>query len=214
MRGRLLPCGQSAVLVELEGLSDVMALHGALRARRGKLTGLLDLVPAATTVLVVARDPAALPSLRREVAEVLRRAQPPPPGARADSGVTVRVEVRYDGADLDEVASLTGLTRAEVVRAHTCAPWTVAFCGFAPGFAYLTGGDTRLEVPRRREPRTRVPAGSVALAGTFSGIYPRSSPGGWQVIGHTDAVVWDTDRDPPALLRPGDAVAFVDVTPW
>ena len=111
--------------------------------------------------------------------------------------------VRYDGPDLDEVARLTGLTHAEVVAAHTGTPWRVAFGGFAPGFAYLVGGDPRLHVPRRDRPRPSVPAGSVGLAGEFSGVYPRSSPGGWQLLGTTDAVLWDADRDPPALLAPG-----------
>ena len=94
--------------------------------------------------------------------------------------------------------------------AHTSQPWTVGFCGFAPGFSYLVGGDPRLQVPRRAEPRTSVPAGAVGLAGSFSGIYPRSSPGGWQIIGETDAVLWDVERRPPALLQPGSRVVFVD----
>jgi KipI family sensor histidine kinase inhibitor len=100
---------------------------------------------------------------------------------------------------------------AAVVQAHTGTAWTVGFGGFAPGFSYLVGGDPRLQVPRHDEPRTRVPAGAVGLAGAFSGIYPRPSPGGWQIIGQTDAVLWDVDRDPPALLRPGATVQFVDV---
>ena len=114
----------------------------------------------------------------------------------------------------DEVARLTGLTTEQVVAAHTATPWRVGFGGFAPGFAYLIGGDGRLEVPRQSEPRTRVPAGSVALAGEFSAVYPRESPGGWQLIGHTSkdtAELWDVDRDPPALLRPGMWVQFRDV---
>jgi KipI family sensor histidine kinase inhibitor len=118
--------------------------------------------------------------------------------------------VTYDGPDLDDVTRLTGLSRAEVVAAHTGTPWRVAFGGFAPGFAYLVGGDPRLRVPRRVRPRPSVPAGSVALAGEFSGVYPRSSPGGWQLLGRTDTVLWDVDRDPPALLTPGTIVRFVD----
>lgn len=127
----------------------------------------------------------------------------------AGSARTVEVPATYDGADLDEVAALTGLDPDAVVAAHTGTPWTVAFGGFAPGFAYLVGGDERLRVPRRPEPRTAVPAGSVGLAGEFSGIYPSASPGGWQLIGRTDVVLWDLDRDPPALFRPGDWVRFV-----
>lgn len=115
----------------------------------------------------------------------------------------VELAVQYDGPDLAEVARLCRLS-ADVVAAHTGRPWRVGFAGFAPGFAYLVDGD-----PRRTEPRTAVPAGSVGLAGAFSGIYPRSSPGGWQLIGRTDAALFDVDRDPPALLRPGAWVRFV-----
>jgi KipI family sensor histidine kinase inhibitor len=118
------------------------------------------------------------------------------------------IDVVYDGADLDEVGRITGLGAAGAVAAHTGAPWRVAFGGSVPGFAYLIGGDPRLEVPRREQPRTRVPAGSVALAGEFSGVYPRETPGGWQVIGRTDAALWDIDRDEPALLTAGMTVRF------
>jgi len=121
------------------------------------------------------------------------------------------VPVHYDGPDLEAVAAHTGLTPAEVVSAHTGMPWRVAFGGFVPGFAYLVGGDPRLVVPRRESPRARVPAGAVGLAGEFSGVYPRASPGGWQLVGTTDLVLWDVDRDPPALLRPGVVVRFVEV---
>jgi KipI family sensor histidine kinase inhibitor len=120
----------------------------------------------------------------------------------------VEIAVVYDGPDLAEVARLTGLDEEAVVAAHTGTPWRIAFGGFAPGFAYLTGGDPRLAVPRRDEPRTTVPAGAVGLAGEYSGVYPRPSPGGWQLIGRTDAVLWDADRDPPALLTPGGTVRF------
>jgi KipI family sensor histidine kinase inhibitor len=122
----------------------------------------------------------------------------------------VEIPVTYDGPDLDDVAVLTGLTRDGVVAAHTGTDWRVGFGGFAPGFAYLVGGDPRLRVPRRSEPRTRVPAGAVGLAGEFSGIYPRESPGGWQLLGTTDVVLWDADREPPALLVPGTIVRFVE----
>ncbi len=117
--------------------------------------------------------------------------------------------MRYDGPDLDEVARLTGLSPEEVAARHVQAEYVVGFLGFAPGFAYLLGGDERLRVERRAEPRERVPAGSVALAGPYSGIYPRESPGGWQLIGSTTAVLFDATRDPPALLSPGDRVRFV-----
>ena len=123
------------------------------------------------------------------------------------------IEVRYDGEDLARGRPTSpGSPSAEVVAAHTGTPWRVAFCGFAPGFSYLVGGDPRLRVPRRDEARVRVPAGAVAIAGEFSSIYPRVSPGGWQLLGHTDAVLWDAAADPPAVLRPGAVVEFRDVT--
>jgi KipI family sensor histidine kinase inhibitor len=118
--------------------------------------------------------------------------------------------VHYDGADLAELAGLLGTEPAELVRRHTGAEWTVAFCGFAPGFGYLTQDGGGWDVPRRSTPRTTVPPGSVALAGEFSGVYPRESPGGWQLIGRTDVAVFDLGRDPAALLRPGIRVRFVD----
>jgi KipI family sensor histidine kinase inhibitor len=127
-----------------------------------------------------------------------------------EAGDEIEIPVTYDGPDLADVTSHTGLSEDEIVAAHTGTPWTVAFGGFAPGFAYLVGGDERLVVPRRESPRTSVPAGSVGLAGEFSGVYPRSSPGGWQLIGRTDAVMFDVDRDPPALLAPGAHVRFVE----
>jgi KipI family sensor histidine kinase inhibitor len=124
----------------------------------------------------------------------------------------IEIPVHYDGPDLAAVARLTELSVAEVIAAHTGSDWRVAFCGFAPGFAYLSWGDPRLAVPRRQQPRTSVPSGSVALAGEFSAIYPRSSPGGWQLIGHTDMVVFDVAREPPALLQPGMTVRFVEAS--
>ena len=208
------PCGDAALLVEVTGLDQVLVLHGAIESRRSQpgFAGLVDLVPAATTLLLIADGPAAVPRLREHVVEVLHDLDGPAAvGGTTQTGEILRIAVRYTGPDLEEVAGLTGLTPREVVVAHTSHPWTVGFCGFAPGFSYLVGGDPRLEVPRRAEPRTRVPAGAVGLAGSFSGIYPRSSPGGWQIIGETDAVLWDVERRPPALLQPGARVEFVDV---
>ena len=201
---RLLPCGETALLLEVDGLDDVLALHAALAA--AALPGVVDLVPAARTVLL-RLDPAvtAVPTL----AAAVRRLPPAPRSARR-TGELVEVPVVYDGPDLEEVGALTGLGARGVVAAHTGQTWTVAFAGFAPGFGYLVGEDDRLHVPRRRDPRTRVPAGAVALAGGFGGVYPRSSPGGWQLVGTTDARLWDVDREPPALLRPGVRVRFVE----
>jgi allophanate hydrolase subunit 1 len=190
---RIRPCGDRALLLDCGSLAEAQGWFAAL-------TDHAEAVLGAQTVLLRG-EPSAL-------REVVRRTSPAPPGVVA--GPTAEVRVTYDGPDLAEVAGLTGLTVDEVVAAHTGTPWTVAFGGFAPGFSYLVGGDPRLEVPRRATPRTAVPAGAVGLAGTFSGVYPRASPGGWQLIGRTDAVLWDVERDPPALLPPGTVVRFVD----
>ena len=139
------------------------------------------------------------------------RATEPADRAAAPATEPGVIAVHYDGADLADVAEATGLTTREVILAHTEQVWTVAFAGFAPGFGYLVGTDDRLHVPRRATPRTTVPAGSVGLAGEFSGVYPRSSPGGWQLIGHTETVLWDIERTPPALLQPGTTFRFEQV---
>lgn len=200
---RLLPCGDSGLLVELADLEDVLALYAELVEDVPE--GVVDLVPAART-LMLRLDPARTDPDR--VARAVREVEPQP-GQRPDAG-RLDVPVTYDGEDLAEVGRLTGLGERGVVEAHTAQEWTVAFCGFAPGFGYLVGTDDRLTVPRRDVPRTRVPARAVALAGEFSGVYPRESPGGWQLIGHTTLQPWDLDRDPPALLVPGVRVRFVE----
>lgn len=208
MRFRLLSCGDAAVLVEVDGTAQVLALHAAVDAERpGEL---LDLVPAARTLLVQVRPGTPLAPLRRRLGELAEATEPGERSLESDAEELV-VPTVYDGEDLDEVAELTGLSVPEVVDAHTGTPWRVAFSGFAPGFAYLTGGDARLQVPRRTEPRTRVPAGAVALAGEFSGVYPRESPGGWQLLGSTDLTLWDESRDPPALMTAGRLVRFEQV---
>ena len=199
---RVLPSGSTALLVELDDLDAVLALYAALADRPPD--GVVDVVPAARTVLLVT-DPAR--TTLAAVAEAVRTTAPRP-DARA-AGDVVELPVHYDGADLAELAGLLDLSPAELVQRHTGAGWTVAFCGFAPGFGYLTQDGGSWDVPRRSTPRTRVPPGSVALAGEFSGVYPRESPGGWQLIGRTDVAVFDLDRDPAALLRPGVRVRFV-----
>lgn len=200
---RLLPCADSALLVELADLEEVLALYTALVD--DPPDGIVDLVPAARTLLL--RIDPALTDVG-QVARSVRRARPQR-GARPESG-HVEIPVHYDGEDLAEVGRLTGLGERGVVEAHTGQEWTVAFCGFAPGFGYLVGCDERLRVPRRSTPRTRVPAGAVALAGEFASVYPRESPGGWQLIGHTSLRPWDIERDPPALMVPGVHVRFVE----
>jgi KipI family sensor histidine kinase inhibitor len=199
----VLDYGDQALLLQFDSTAEVLAWTSALRD--GKLPGVLDIVPATRTVLVKLDGP-RYQSVTRHRLRTLRvtpdAVQAAPPDDR-----TV-IDVVYDGADLAEVADRTGLTTAQVINAHTARPWRVGFGGSAPGFAYLVGGDPRLAVPRRSEPRPSVPAGAVGLADEFSGIYPRQSPGGWQLIGHTDAVLWDTDRRNPALLTPGMWVKF------
>jgi KipI family sensor histidine kinase inhibitor len=201
---RALPCGSAGLLLEMGSLDDVLAVYAALA--EAPPPGVVDLVPAARTLMLhldsSSTDPA---SVERAV-----RAVTPRPGARA-GGELVEIPVVYDGEDLDEVGQLTGWGAAGVVERHTADRWTVAFCGFAPGFGYMVSDAGEWSVPRRSTPRTRVPPGSVALAGEFSGVYPRQSPGGWQLIGRTDLTVFDLDRDPPALLTPGTRVRFVDV---
>lgn len=204
-RVELLPYGDRAVLVELDSTAEAVAYAAALRARGAAAIG--EIVPAARTVLVVASEGVALADLRQVLADV----SPEPDVAHGDDSPLVEVPVTYDGEDLADVAELTGLSVDDVVAAHTGQTWRVAFGGFAPGFGYLLGEDERLHVPRRTEARTRVPAGAVGLAGEYSGIYPRASPGGWQLIGRTDAVLWDLERDPAALLSPGVRVRFVRV---
>ncbi|WP_199921634.1 5-oxoprolinase subunit B family protein [Intrasporangium calvum] len=209
---RLLPMGDAAILVETDDIDAVLAIDAALapfaEAGEGVWAEVDDLVPAARTLLVVARPTTDLAALDRAVRAAAAGARL---GQAPGEGRVIEIQVRYDGPDLADVAALTGLSPEAVVAAHTATRWRVGFGGFAPGFAYLVGGDPRLEVSRRPDPRTSVPAGSVGLAGKFSGIYPRASPGGWQLIGTTDVVLWDADREPPALLTPGSMVRFVEV---
>ena len=194
------PAGDRAILVELPSLDAVLSLQAQLTAH--PQPGQIDVIAAAGTVLVTADSPEAARALVAHVRSLDLEAP-----AETESTL-VTIDVVYDGEDLDEVAALTGLDRGGVVAAHTGQLWTAAFAGFAPGFAYLTGQDSSLAVPRRRSPRTAVPAGAVALGGAYSAVYPRQSPGGWQLIGRTDAAMWDLGRESPALVRPGDTVRF------
>jgi KipI family sensor histidine kinase inhibitor len=200
--------GDQALLLEFDSTAEVLAWTDALR--EAELLGVLDIVPASRTVLVKLAGPRYQAPTRQRLAK-LRVTAEALAEASTPHEADIEIDVVYDGADLDEVARLTGMTTDQVVAAHTGTLWQVGFGGFAPGFAYLIGGDKRLNVPRQSEPRTKVPAGSVALAGEFSGVYPRESPGGWQLIGRTNAELWDVDRDPPALLRPGMWVQFREV---
>jgi KipI family sensor histidine kinase inhibitor len=199
----VLDYGDQALMLQCGSTAEVLAWVDALRD--AALPSVVDIVPAARTVLVKLDSPRFQGVARRRLRTMRVTAAAEAP---ADRAADVVIDVVYDGPDLAEVAAHTGLTTAEVINAHTCTMWRVGFSGFAPGFAYLVDGDARLRVPRRSEPRTSVPAGSVALAGEFSAIYPRQSPGGWQLIGHTDAVLWDLERPSPALLTQGMWVQF------
>ena len=202
MADTILDYGDRALLLQFDSTAEVLAWSAAVRD--AAIPGVLDIVPAARTVLLTLDSLHGQSAVRAQLG-TLRVAADAVSAEPTDPAV---IDVVYDGADLAEVAQRTELTTAQVIEAHTAHPWRVGFCGFAPGFAYLVGGDPRLTVPRRAEPRPAVPAGAVGLAGEFTGIYPRRSPGGWQLIGHTDAVLWDIDRPNPALLTPGMWVQF------
>jgi KipI family sensor histidine kinase inhibitor len=203
---RFRPAGPSALLVEVDSLAQVRALHARIEEERarGWAPDLVDVIPAARTVLLdgVPDQPALAGQLRSWKVAPLT----------SGSGRVVEIACRYDGPDLADVAGQWGVPPERVPAIHAGLAHEVAFCGFAPGFPYIAGLGGGHETARRDQPRSSVPAGSVALGDEYTGIYPRTSPGGWQIIGRTDAVMWDSDRDPAALLQPGDQVRFVDVT--
>ncbi|MCV2490691.1 allophanate hydrolase subunit 1 [Geodermatophilus sp. YIM 151500] len=196
----VLPCGDRALLLELADPGAVRAVAAALQ--RDPLADQEEVVPAARTVLVrLGRPPRDADVRAVRDRALVDPVEGPPPGE-------VALPVVFDGPDLAEVAERTHRSTGQLVEALTATEFTVAFTGFTPGFGYLTGLPDELHVPRRATPRTRVPAGSVGLAGPYAGAYPRASPGGWQLVGRTDAVLFDVDRDPPALLVPGARVRF------
>ena len=201
-RVRILPSGPRAFLAEYGSLDEVM--HVIARVNASPPEGIVDIVPAARTILVTLQhgiDPRTMSASFTDT-------------FTADAGPmtispVVAIAVQYDGADLHDVARSCEMSVDDVVRLHNEAEYTVAFCGFVPGFSYLVGLNPRLHVPRRATPRTRVPAGSVAIASEFSAVYPADGPGGWNLIGSTDAIMWDDDRSVAALLPPGTRVRFV-----
>ncbi len=191
--------GADAVLVDVDGTEAALSLAAHVRDHPGPALA-VEVVPGAATVLF---DGVA----DRE--ELSRRLRSWTPGPVPAPGAVVELATTYDGADLAAVAEAWGTDTAGVVARHQDTAFVVAFCGFSPGFAYLSGLPARLAVPRLDTPRTRVPAGSVGLAGEWCGVYPSASPGGWQLLGRTDAALWDVARDDPALLSPGTRVRFV-----
>ncbi|NKE55817.1 5-oxoprolinase subunit PxpB [Lentzea sp. PSKA42] len=188
-------CGTDALLVEVDSLTEVSAVRAALQG----LEGIEELVPAARTVLVKG----ALNQVREALKDIDLTKVP----TTHPSEVTI--PVIYDGPDLGLVAETAGISQDEVVTLHTDAVYEVAFCGFAPGFAYLTGLPESLQQPRLDSPRTKVPQGSVGIAGEFTAAYPRATPGGWRLIGRTEITLFDPKAETPALLQPGDQVRFV-----
>ncbi|MEU4405579.1 allophanate hydrolase subunit 1 [Streptosporangium sp. NPDC023963] len=199
--------GEHALLVETGSLEVSHRLDALLRADRPP--GVVEIVPGPVTVLVTApgADPARL---REELSRLLDAASAADATVAADAPEVV-LPVVYDGADLDDVAALSGLSPGEVVERHTGRELVVGWLGFAPGFAYLTGLDPALHVPRLDTPRTSVPAGAVAVAGPYSAVYPSASPGGWRLLGRSATAVWDVAAEPPALLTPGTRVRFTAV---
>ncbi len=201
---RVLMLREGAVLLELASLDVTLALFEALEA--DPVAGVLEIVPAARTLLIT-HDPLTISAEQVAAEAVVRLGMP----RKAGMAEVVEIPVRYDGEDLADVAELLGISTQEVIRRHVEADYLVAFTGFAPGFAYLSAPDAGLHVPRRASPRTHVPAGAVGLAGEFSGIYPKVSPGGWQLIGTTPLAMFDLGRKPAALLQPGQHVRFRDM---
>jgi KipI family sensor histidine kinase inhibitor len=199
---RLLPYGPGGWLVELEG-RDVIGYAAAARAIAH--VGVAEVVPGARTVLVRVTDPRVLDDVGSILAGLV-----PEPVATTEARL-VEIPVTYDGEDLDAVAEATGMSPEDVIKRHAAPTYTCAFCGFAPGFAYLVELDPALQLPRRATPRTRVPAGSVAIAAEYSAVYPSPSPGGWHVIGRSTLAMWDPLRERAALVEPGTAVRFVPV---
>ena len=196
---RVLPSGERSLLAEVE---DAAAAHALAHRLRTHAEIAEEIVPGARTVLVVAREPGMLPAVR----ELLDAPSAAAERLREPDEVVLAVD--YDGEDLAEVARLAGITTGDVVRRHSGSRYVVEFVGFAPGFAYLAGLDPALHLPRLERPRPSVPAGSVAIAGPYSAVYPRSSPGGWRLLGRTDAMLFDVDAEPPTRLVAGTVVRF------
>ena len=211
----ILRYGAHALLVECADLTEMAALHAELLRRRsaGELPPVDDIVPAERTILIDGlQNPAALAAtLPTWPLHPDMRTPTPSSTAHPIESHPIEIPVHYTAPDLPEVAAAWEVAPADVAAIHSAHEYRVAFCGFMPGFAYLTGLPERFHLPRRPTPRASVPPGSVAVAGPYTGVYPRSSPGGWHLIGTTDADLWDLERDEPALLTPGSTVRFIPV---
>lgn len=206
MTARLRPAGDRAVMIRTGTFNEAATLAGRIRADRWREVE--DLMPASKSLLVVVNNAHDLGPVIGRIEELLLSL---PIDPTLPTGPIVEIPMRFDGPDLADVAATSGLTVDELAAAHCEKPWYAAFAGFTAGFCYLVGGSARIVAGRLLEPRPSVPAGSVAVAGPYAAIYPRESPGGWQLIGHTSAVLWELGRDQPALLTPGCRVQFVDL---
>lgn len=214
---RIEPLGDSALLVHVVETFEVeQSLDAVLRATRqleaARMRGVVDLVPSYTTIGVFF-DPAATATFDEFRTTIESALQTPlePARPRADGETVIEVPVCYEGEfapDLKDVARHAVLSPDEVVRRHAEAAYRVSCVGFTPGFGYLSGLPSELATPRRASPRKEVPTGAVAIGGTQTGIYPRKSPGGWNIIGRTPVRLFDLDRNPPALFHTGDRVRF------
>ncbi|ALC05420.1 allophanate hydrolase subunit 1 [Corynebacterium deserti GIMN1.010] len=214
---RVNPCGDQAVIIDLlpedahavNGtiLDAVLALNSSIMGRQ--IPGIVDTVPAAQSLLVTFDTQVLTPEAFTEILGAISLS--PDSRATSEATETIEIPVTYDGPDLEDVAKHTGLSVAEVISTHQATTWTAAFGGFAPGFYYLIPNTPLWDIPRLQTPRTKIPAGSVGLAGEFSAVYPQQSPGGWQLLGTTDIAMWDLDRWQPSLLKPGNSVRFVQV---
>lgn len=207
---RVVPFGEAALLVELEQRVD----HG-IAARAAAIADVWEQLghgPAVPTyaAALLRFDPLALDAARAEAA-ARTLAERTDAVATLETGILHEIPTRYDGEDLEEVARLSSLSVPELIAAHTGRDHLAFFVGFMPGFAYLGELDPRIVAPRLGSPRSSVPAGAVAVADGQTAVYPGTSPGGWRLIGSTDACMFDPERDPPALIRSGDRVRFIDV---
>ncbi|PHM33198.1 urea amidolyase family protein [Xenorhabdus innexi] len=201
---RFLPVNFHTILVELSDLPETLALFDSLNAE--SISGIEEIIPAARTVMIHFH-PMKI-SVQQLVTEIQRRDLQKSSHVQ---GKQVEIPVHYNGEDLEEVADILGLSVQDVIQQHSESEYIVAFTGFAPGFAYMVSETLSWNIPRRKTPRTRIPAGAVALAGEFSGIYPQTSPGGWQLIGMTSERMWDLSRAEPALLQPGHRIRFRNI---